>query len=243
MVSTCWVILVTFLVGVSIVFFEYGNQGDVKHIFLFLYLFLEFLPMLVYTFAILLPDLSPHLLLPWILLNTFLLLLASILGLALLLPEPTITKVLLALIASTLLIFPALLVILMFLPATVYIKKLVPDYMKRIRRSDLYRRVTGTRSAEEIEREIVWRRKEAVRNTVITERDYEQFIFVSRAAQKWKSKLKKNRPVEEVKDESEVTDDKSGESPHIEHEASTEPLIANEIQLSVRARGHFATDV
>ena len=42
---------------------------------------------------------------------------------------------------------------------------------------------------------------------MITEKDFEQFIYVNRAAQKWKTKLKKNRkpvesvePVEELKD-------------------------------------------
>ena len=30
-----------------------------------------------------------------------------------------------------------------------------------------------------------------MRNTVITERDFDQFIFVNKAAQKWKSKLRK----------------------------------------------------
>jgi len=90
----------------------------------------------------------------------------------------------------------------MYLPLIVYTKKLWPKYMMHVRKSSLYRRITKTKTAEELEKEIIWRRKEQVKNVVITDRDFEQFIFVSRAAQKWKTKLKKNKvPTEAVEEE------------------------------------------
>ena len=46
-----------------------------------------------------------------------------------------------------------------------------------------------------------------MKNVVITDKDFEQFIFVNRAAQKWKTKLKKNRPLtEEADDEKEISE-------------------------------------
>ena len=39
--------------------------------------------------------------------------------------------------------------------------------------------------------------QEQVENTIITDRDYEQFIYVSRAAKKWKGKIKTKEAVEE----------------------------------------------
>merc|ERR1719458_1137660 len=168
-------------------------------ILLLLYLFLEFLPMVVYILAILLPTLSPHLLLPWVVVNVILLLVASILALSLSIPNP-------ALAISLLLIFPVLFAIIMYLPLIVYIKKLWPKYKLMLKKYKVYRKITGQRTAEEIENEILARRKAQVQATVITEKDFEQFIYVNRAAQKWKTKLKKNRkaveaePVEELKD-------------------------------------------
>jgi len=61
------------------------------------------------------------------------------------------------------------------------------------------------KTADEIEKEIIWRRKEQIRNTIITDRDFEQFIFVNRAAQKWKAKIKKKDPEENMFDEGNVT--------------------------------------
>ena len=202
LVSAGWILLVTFLIGIPIVFVDYGEHGEVKEILLLLYLFLEFLPMVVYILAILLPTLSPHLLLPWVVVNVVLLLVASILALSLSIPNPTLPIVLLALVISLLLIFPVLFAIIMYLPLIVYTKKLWPKYMMHVRKSSLYRRITKTKTAEELEKEIIWRRKEQVKNVVITDRDFEQFIFVSRAAQKWKTKLKKNKvPTEAVEEE------------------------------------------
>ena len=202
LVSAGWILLVTFLIGIPIVFIDYGEYGEVKEILLLLYLFLEFFPMVVYILAILLPILSPHLLLPWVVVNAVLLLVASILALSLCIPNPTLPIVLLALTISLLLIFPVLFAIIMFLPLIVYTKKLCPKYMMHVRKSSLYRRITKTKTAEELEKEIIWRRKEQVKNVVITDRDFEQFIFVSRAAQKWKTKLKKNKvPTEAVEEE------------------------------------------
>jgi len=203
-VSLGWVLLVTFLLGLPIVFLTYGEHEDMKEILLFLYMFLEFLPMVLYLLAILLPSLSPHLLLPWVIINVILLLISSILALSLSMAEPTLPMVLLALAISLLLIFPILFAIIMYLPIIVYIKKLVPNYKRKIKRSSVYRKVTGTKTAEEIEEEIKVRRKEQVKNVVITDTDFAQFIYVNRAAQKWKTKLKKKpkkeEPEEELKD-------------------------------------------
>jgi len=206
LVSAGWILLITFLIGLPIVFVDYGEYGEVKEILLLLYLFLEFLPMVLYILAILLPTLSPHLLLPWVVVNVILLLVASILALSLSIPNPTLPIVLLALAISLLLIFPVLFAIIMYLPLIVYTKKLWPKYKLILKRYKVYRKITGQRTVEEIENEILARRKAQVQATVITEKDFEQFIYVNRAAQKWKTKLKKNRkpmetePVEELKD-------------------------------------------
>ena len=205
LVSAGWILLITFLIGLPIVFVDYGEYGEVKEILLLLYLFLEFLPMVVYILAILLPTLSPHLLLPWVVVNVVLLLVASILALSLSIPNPTLPIVLLALVISLLLIFPVLFALIMYLPLIVYTKKLWPKYKLILKRYKVYRKITGQRTVEEIENEILARRKAQVQATVITEKDFEQFIYVNRAAQKWKTKLKKNRkvetePMEELKD-------------------------------------------
>ena len=202
LVSAGWILLVTFLIGLPIVFVDYGGYGEVKEILLLLYLFLEFLPMVVYILAILIPTLSPHLLLPWVVVNVILLLVASILALSLSIPNPTLPIVLLALAISLLLIFPVFFAIIMYLPLIVYTKKLWPKYKLMLKKYKVYRKITGQRTAEEIENEILARRKAQVQATVITEKDFEQFIYVNRAAQKWKTKLKKNRkPVEEPEEE------------------------------------------
>jgi hypothetical protein len=252
LVSAGWVLLVTFLIGLPIVFVEYGEHDYLKEIFLLLYLFLEFLPMVLYALAILLPTLSPHLLLPWVIINVILLLISTILALSLSIAEPTLPMVLMALGFSILLIFPILLVSILSLPLIVYVKKFLPNYKQKIRKSELYHKVTGTKTCDEIEREIVWRRKEQVRNVVITERDFEQFIFVNKAAQKWKTKLKKNKePKEELKDildegnitvnqptEETIEESKNGEILHIV--TDTEPLIP---ATTVYDNGKFVTDV
>ena len=202
LVSAGWILLVTFLIGLPIVFVDYGEYGEAKEILLLLYLFLEFLPMLVYILAILLPTLSPHLLLPWVVVNVILLLVASILALSLSIPNPTLPIVLIALAISLLLIFPVLFAIIMYLPLIVYVKKLWPKYKLMLKKYKVYRKITGQRTVEEIENEILARRRAQVQATVITEKDFEQFIYVNRAAQKWKTKLKKNRkPVEEPEEE------------------------------------------
>lgn len=200
--SAGWILLVTFLIGLPIVFVDYGEYGEAKEILLLLYLFLEFLPMLVYILAILLPTLSPHLLLPWVVVNVILLLVASILALSLSIPNPTLPIVLIALAISLLLIFPVLFAIIMYLPLIVYVKKLWPKYKLMLKKYKVYRKITGQRTVEEIENEILARRRAQVQATVITEKDFEQFIYVNRAAQKWKTKLKKNRkPLEEPEEE------------------------------------------
>ena len=261
LVSAGWIILITFLIGTPIVFIDYGSHGHIKEILLFLYLFVEFLPMVLYLLAVLLPTLTPHLLLPWVLVNTLLLLISSILTLSLSITSPTLTKVLLALSISVLLIFPVLLALLMYLPLVVYTKKLVPSYKKKLKRLAIYRKVTGTKTAEEIEAEIIQRRKEQIRDVVITEKDFDQFIYVNRAAQKWKSKLKKRRePEEELKDileEGNITVNQSYEmdcikmnQQRMEHDngdIEKEPLITNgdfyPPQTTVYDNGKFVTDV
>ena len=70
LVSLGWIILVTFLVGLPVVLSDYGDQEELREGVFFLYLFLEFLPMLLYSLPVLLPDLSPHLFLPWLAVNT-----------------------------------------------------------------------------------------------------------------------------------------------------------------------------
>ena len=207
LVSAGWILLVTFLIGLPIVFVDYGEYGEAKEILLLLYLFLEFLPMLVYILAILLPTLSPHLLLPWVVVNVILLLVASILALSLSIPNPTLPIVLIALAISLLLIFPVLFAIIMYLPLIVYVKKLWPKYKLMLKKYKVYRKITGQRTVEEIENEILARRRAQVQATVITEKDFEQFIYVNRAAQKWKTKLKKNRKPAEVEEPEEELKD------------------------------------
>ena len=47
-----------------------------------------------------------------------------------------------------------------------------------------------------------------MKNVVITDRDFEQFIFVNRAAQKWKTKLKKNKvSTEAVQGENDILEE------------------------------------
>lgn len=188
--SAGWVIVVTFIIGIPIIIFQYGEYHQYRDLALFLYIFLEFLPMLFFLSSVSLPHLSPHLLLPWIVINILLLLLSSILVLSLSISRPTLANVLISLAISLFIIFPISFVVTMYLPLVVYVKKLVPNYKRKIKRSKLYRVIFRKKTAEEMEKEIIWRRKEQVRNTIITDRDYEQFIYVNRAAKKWKSKLK-----------------------------------------------------
>lgn len=197
--SAAWIILLTFLIGFPIVFFDYGEFHKFRDVLLFLYLFLEFLPMVAYLASIALPHLSPHLLLPWIIINIILLLVSSILVLSLSISKPVLSNVIISLAISIFFIFPVLFVITMYLPLVVYVKKLVPNYKRKIKRSKLFRVVFRKKTAEEIEREIIWRRKEQVKNTIVTDRDFDQFILVNRAAKKWKAKIKsKHEPNEEI---------------------------------------------
>lgn len=218
LVSAVWVIMITFLIGCPIVFMDFKEHDFLKLVLLFLFLFLEFLPMILYVFTVLQPILSPHLFLPWVVVNSLILLFSSILAPLIYMDSPSLPKVLLSLCTSILLIFPILLAITMFLPISAYVKKLAPNYRKQIRNSAAYRRMTGTKTAQEREREIIWRRKEQVRNTVITERDFDQFIFVNKAAQKWKSKLKK-KPIDKeeiLKDTLDDEEEKLNDMPNVD---------------------------
>ena len=67
-------------------------------------------------------------------------------------------------------------------------RKLLEDWIKA-----LHRKLTGAKTAEQLEQDVKERRKEQVKQVVITDNDFEQFIYVHRASRKWKSKLKKKR--------------------------------------------------
>lgn len=122
----------------------------------------------------------------------------------------------------------------------------------------MYRKVTGNKTAEEIETEIIMRRKEQVKNVVITDKDFEQFVYVNRAAQKWKMKLKKNKvPEEELKDildEGNITVNEIEEVPDetengnvVKVGTNSDPLICDKEFLvpatTVYDNGKFVTDV
>ena len=89
-------------------------------------------------------------------------------------------------------VFPVVTAIVMSLPAYVFIRR-IPKYKKQLHNSELYRQVTKRKTAEEIEAEIKQRRREQVKSTIITDKSYEQFIYVSRAANKWMKKVEKKR--------------------------------------------------
>ena len=77
----------------------------------------------------------------------------------------------------------------MLLPVFVFIRRRIPNYRRKIKNSQLYRALLKKKSAEEIEQEILQRRREQIKNTIITDKSYEQFIYVNRAAAKWKKKV------------------------------------------------------
>ena len=135
---------------------------------------------------------SVYLLLPWIIVNTCLILFSSILVLSLSISHPTKKDVLFCLILSILAVFPIATAIVMSLPAYVFIRR-IPKYKKQLHNSELFRQVTKRKTAAEIEAEIKQRRREQVKNTIITDKSYEQFIYVSRAANKWMKKIEKKR--------------------------------------------------
>ena len=135
---------------------------------------------------------SVYLLLPWIILNTCLILFSSILVLSLSISHPTKKDVLFCLVLSILAVFPIVTAIVMSLPAYVFIRRF-PKYKKKLHNSELYRQVTKRKTAEEIEAEIKERRREQVKNTIITDKSYEQFIYVNRAANKWMKKVEMKR--------------------------------------------------
>jgi len=206
-----WVIFITLLIGIAVVLPNYPawldhDQNKYRSVLLLLFLFVEFIPMLAFISAITLPILSPLLLLPWIIINLCILLFSSILVLSLSLSYPSISNVLICLFISLVFIFPTLTIVIMYLPVMVFIKRRIPNYKNKIRRSKLYRLIFCKKTSQEIEREIIWRRKEQIRNTIITDRDFEQFIFVNKAAQKWKTKIKKKEdPQGNMFDEGNVT--------------------------------------
>ena len=116
-------------------------------------------------------------------------------------PRPTLEYVILCLLLSIGLIFPLITGLVMYLPLLIFIRRRFPSYKKKIRNTKLYRTVTNTKSAKEIEEEILARRREQVKNTIITDKSYEQFIYVSRAANKWKRKVEKRKETEKMLDE------------------------------------------
>ena len=135
-------------------------------------------------------------LLPWIILNTAIILFSSILVFSLSLQRPTLLYVILCLILSIALIFPIITAVVMSLPLLIFTRRRFPNYKKEIRNSKLYRTVTNKKSTEEIEQEILARRREQIKNTIITDKSYEQFIYVNRAANKWRKKVEKRKEAE-----------------------------------------------
>jgi len=186
-----WATIFTFCVGLAVVLPEYPAWLKPDFIIL-LYIFFEFFPLLIFTFTVLQPSLSVYLLLPWIILNTCLILFSSILVLSLSISHPTKKDVLFCLVLSILAVFPIVTAVVMSLPAYVFIRRF-PKYKKKLHNSELYRQVTKRKTAEEIETEIKDRRREQVKNTIITDKSYEQFIYVNRAANKWMKKVEMKR--------------------------------------------------
>jgi len=196
-VSGIWVVLLTFSLGLVLALLVPLYPSWLHPpIVAILYLFLEFLPLLFFIFTISQPMLSPYLLLPWIILNAALILFSSILVLSLSLSKPTLGDVIFCLLISIALIFPIITGLVMFLPLIIFIRRRFPTYKKEIRNSKLYRSVTNKKTAEEIEQEILARRREQIKNTIITDKSYEQFIYVNRAANKWRKKVEKRKETE-----------------------------------------------
>ena len=116
----------------------------------------------------------------------------------------------------------------MFLPLIIFIRRRFPTYKKEIRNSKLYRSVTNKKTAEEIEQEILARRREQIKNTIITDKSYEQFIYVNRAANKWRKKVEKRKETERnllLNESGNVTiNDGYGLDPVLEEERGTTVL-------------------
>lgn len=187
-----WVTLFTFCVGLAVVLPTYPS-GINQNLILLFYIFLEFLPLLLFSYTVSQPSLSSYLLLPWILVNICLILFSSILLLSLSISHPSKRNVVLCLGLSILVIFPILTLLTMSLPALVFIRRRVPHYRRKIRNSQLYRIIFRKKTAAQIEEEILARRREQIKNTIITDKSYEQFIYVNRAANKWKRKVEMKR--------------------------------------------------
>ena len=130
--------------------------------------------------------------------NTCLVLFSSILTLSLSIPNPTKRNVILCLAVSVLIIFPIITTIIVSLPTLIFIRRRIPNYRRKIQNSEVYRKVTGAKTAAEIEEEIKARRREQVKNTIVTDKSYEQFIYVNRAAAKWKKKVEMKRVNQET---------------------------------------------
>ena len=99
---------------------------------------------------------------------------------------------------SVLIIFPIITTIIVSLPTLIFIRRRIPNYRRKIKNSEVYRKVTGAKTAAEIEEEIKARRREQVKNTIVTDKSYEQFIYVNRAAAKWKKKVEMKRVNQET---------------------------------------------
>ena len=139
----------------------------------------------------------------------------------------------------------------MYLPIFVFIKRRIPDYKQEIRRSKLYRLIFCKKTGEEIENEIIWRRKEQIRNTIITDKDFEQFIYVNRAAKKWRMKIKKKTTEQDMFEEVNVTVNvgfqldtvqEEGNNGDVVHEENKAVANGNEIKEE-NTNGKIVTDV
>ena len=121
-------------------------------------------------------------LLPWIIVNTCLILFSSILVLSLSISHPTKRNVFFCLILSVVVIFPIATAAIMSLPLFIFLRRRVPGYRRRLRQSKLFRTVTQQKSAEEIEAEILARRREQIRNRASYEGSRRLLTFTQKAA-------------------------------------------------------------
>ena len=79
-------------------------------------------------------------------------------------------------------IFPVATAAIMSLPLFIFLRRRVPGYRRRLRQSKLFRTVTQQKSAEEIEAEILARRREQIRNRALYEGSRRLLTFTEKAA-------------------------------------------------------------
>ena len=156
-----WALLVTFALGLGLVLARQKTLD--RSIVVMLFLFIEFVPMLSFIATVAIPVLSPMLLIPWILVNAILILFSSILVPTHVINTNTTESFLPTALLGVFIIFPVVSLAILGLPCLVFVRRKIPNYKKRIEKSELYRQVTGKKTAAEIEQEILERRKQQVR--------------------------------------------------------------------------------